>query len=134
MKYIRNTDKDRSYVSPNWNQRYLRGIQCILNATHGVVSPKKEFFMKAFGRNYNEFQRLITMPDNYIIYRDHFENDGAKDWHAAYSVLSDAKRRRFEATVFNNKSPFADIRTGDHAVDGLLDHYVKAAKYVHVGT
>jgi hypothetical protein len=44
MKYIPVNNKDRKYVGKHWNQKYLRAIQCILHATHGIVSPKKRFF------------------------------------------------------------------------------------------
>ena len=43
--------KNRKYVGKHWNKKYLRGIQCILLATHGVVCPKKQFFEKAFGKD-----------------------------------------------------------------------------------
>jgi hypothetical protein len=41
MKYIPLDARDRSYIGENWNKRLLRGVQCILLATKGKVSPKK---------------------------------------------------------------------------------------------
>jgi len=72
MKYspvLGEWSKNRKYVGEHWNRKYLRGIQCILLATHGVVGPKRQFFEKAFGRTIREFKNLIRLPDVYIIYR-----------------------------------------------------------------
>ncbi|MBI4377921.1 MAG: cobalamin-binding domain-containing protein, partial [Nitrospinae bacterium] len=77
MKYIPVTHKDRKFVGKHWNPRYLRGIQCILNATHGVVGPKRKFIEAAFGKNINEFKKLLLMPDDYIIYREEHRFNGA---------------------------------------------------------
>lgn len=53
-----------------WNEKELRGLQLILNATHGIVGPKMKFFDTAFGRNANEFREiLITRPEEKILYR-----------------------------------------------------------------
>ena len=35
--------KDRKYVGKYWNKKLLRGIQCVLSATHGVVGPNRDF-------------------------------------------------------------------------------------------
>jgi hypothetical protein len=41
--------KNRKWVGIYWNRKYLRGIQCILNATHGLWF-KKAYFNIAFGK------------------------------------------------------------------------------------
>lgn len=50
----------------NWNKRYLRGMQVILNVTKGPVMPGKEFFLQAFGRDAEEFKAILLMPDEFI--------------------------------------------------------------------
>lgn len=70
MKYVPLDAKNRKYIGPYWTQTQLRGIQCILHATHGVVGPKKKFFEKAFGRDENEFRYIIEQPEESIFYRD----------------------------------------------------------------
>jgi hypothetical protein len=64
--------KSRKFIGKNWNKKYLRGIQCILLTTHGVVGPKKTFFEKAFGKNIEEFKRIIMLPEDFIISRAKF--------------------------------------------------------------
>lgn len=70
MKYVPLDVKDRKYVDPNWTKTQLRGIQCILHATHGVVGPKRPFFEKAFGKDMEEFKYIIQQPEEAIFYRE----------------------------------------------------------------
>lgn len=71
MRYIPLDAKRRGYVSnPHWTKQQLRGIQCILHATHGVVGPRIEFFEKAFGKNAEEFKYIIEQSEEHIFYRD----------------------------------------------------------------
>lgn len=70
MKYVPLDAKDRKYIGPNWTQKQLRGIQCILHATHGVVGPKRPFFEKAFGRDEKEFIHIIEQSDESIFHRE----------------------------------------------------------------
>lgn len=103
MKYIPIDNKDRKYTGRHWNLRYLRGIQCILQATHGVVSPRREFFHAAFGENVEEFRKLLLMPDNYIIFRENHKNNGAADWAKIYDSLSNEQQDEFHNIVFENQ-------------------------------
>ncbi len=69
MKYIPLEEIDRKYIGKNWTASQLRGIQCILHATHGVVGPKRPFFEKAFGRSVDEFRFIIEQPEEAIFNR-----------------------------------------------------------------
>jgi hypothetical protein len=88
MRYIPIDDIDRQYVSPGWHWRYLRGIQCVLLATHGMVSPNPEFFAAAFGESYEEFREILSMPDRYIVHREKYKSDQAKDWHKLFRRMA----------------------------------------------
>jgi len=70
MRYIPLDAKDRKYVSPKWTKTQLRGIQCILHATHGVVGPRRRFFEIAFGRSADEFRYIIEQPEEIIFHRE----------------------------------------------------------------
>ena len=74
MKYMPLNSKDRKYAGPNWTHTQLRGIQCILHATHGVVGPRKPFFKKAFGRDAGEFKYIIEQPEELIFHRERMES------------------------------------------------------------
>jgi hypothetical protein len=103
----------------------LRSIQCILQATHGVVGPKREFFEAAFGKNIKEFRKLLIMPDQYIIYRTDYKNNGAKEWRRLFNSLTLNQRDDFLTIV--NKNHFEnDIPSKYSKVNALLEHYKKA--------
>ena len=73
MRYLPVTMKDRSHIGKNWNRYYLRSFQIMLQATHGVVSGSNEFFLRAFGSSYEEFERLLALPHAFIFHRDFYE-------------------------------------------------------------
>ncbi len=95
MRFIPIDDVNRHYISPNWSYRWLRGIQCILQATHGIVSPSVPFFERAFGATLDEFLEITAMPDDYIIYRAKNETEGAAEWRSLYRRLAPSERRAF---------------------------------------
>jgi hypothetical protein len=85
--------KNRKFVGKNWNKKYLRGIQCILLSTRGVVGPKRQFFEKAFGENVKEFLEILTLPEKYIIYRDFYITNGdRRNLEIQISSLSSEQR------------------------------------------
>lgn len=90
MRFVPIDTINRHYISKNWNWKFLRGIQCILNATHGMVSPNNDFFDIAFGRSYQEFIEILSMPDNYIIYRNKYK-EYARQWKETYNELDDSE-------------------------------------------
>jgi len=75
MKYVPIDDINRKNIGQHWNWRYLRGLQCIFLATHGVVSPNVDFFNFAFGETVEQFKTILSMPDNYIIFREKYKNE-----------------------------------------------------------
>ena len=78
MRYQPVTLKDRSHVGKKWNRYYLRSFQIMLQATRGVVSGNPPFFLRAYGDNSEEFERLLGLPHSFIFHREYFENgDGA---------------------------------------------------------
>jgi len=87
MRFVPIDSVNRYHISDNWNWKFLRGVQCILNATHGMVSPLEDFFNIAFGKSYKEFIEILSMPDNYIIYRNKFKEQ-ANLWRQAFNRLS----------------------------------------------
>ena len=78
MRYQPVTLKDRSHVGKKWNRYYLRSFQIMLQATRGVVSGNPPFFLRAYGDNPSEFERLLALPHSFIFHREYFESgDGA---------------------------------------------------------
>lgn len=79
MKYVPLDAKDRKHVGPNWTKTQLRGIQCILHATQGVVGPKRPFFETAFGKNVDEFKYIIEQPEEVIFHRELMRQQNHQD-------------------------------------------------------
>jgi len=73
MRYIPLNAKERKHVDSNWTKEQLRGIQCILHATPGVVGPRKTFFEIAFGKCEDEFRYIIDQPEEKIFHREHLK-------------------------------------------------------------
>ena len=68
------TDRpDRGHIGEHWNKYYLRSIQIILQATHGIVSGAPEFFKKAFGDTEEDFFQILRMPHKFTFNRDWYE-------------------------------------------------------------
>ena len=125
MKYIPVTNKDRNFVGKRWTPKYLRSIQCILQATHGVVSPRMEFFEAAFGRSVKEFKKLLIMPADYIIYREHHKDNGTAEWSDLLSSLTPNQRKDFLKIVKKNGFE-GGVLSQYSKVNALLEHYKKS--------
>lgn len=87
MRYLPVTLKDRTHVGKNWNRYYLRSFQIMLQATHGVVSGSKEFFLRAFGNSEEDFERLLSLPHAFIFQRDFYENGAGRPVLDEYNAL-----------------------------------------------
>jgi len=125
MRYIPIDDISRQYVSPGWHWRYLRGIQCVLLATHGMVSPKARFFAGAFGRSYKEFLEILSMPDRYIIQREKYKENEAADWRKRFRRLSASRRTKLlDILAQLNGARDKKAKMSRHtAFRELLEHY-----------
>ncbi len=87
MRYQPVTLKDRSHVGKNWNRYYLRSFQLMLQATKGVVSGSPSFFLRAYGENAEEFERLLRLPHAFIFHREHFEDGEGRAHREEYESL-----------------------------------------------
>lgn len=121
--------KDRKYVGKHWNKKLLRGIQCVLSATHGVVGPNREFFEHAFGKNYEEFLMILYMPEDYIIHRkENIENGNIIKYKKMFNDLNKKDLEIFiniiSTNIFDN-----NLETKYNSINDLLKIYRKKGKY-----
>ena len=83
---------DRSHIGPKWNRYFLRSVQLVLQATHGVVSGEPEFFKAAFGSTHEEFESILSRPHHMIFNRQWYERYEGRgefdDYRAALRGLS----------------------------------------------
>lgn len=119
--------KDRKFRGKHWEPKYIRTIQCILAATHGVVGPKRPFFEKAYGKNIDEFRQLLLMPEDYIIYRDKNKNAGNTGaWWDAYTKLDD--KALVDEVILSNKFRNIELDLFKKEEQDVLIHYIPKKK------
>ncbi|MDH6309434.1 hypothetical protein M2451_002680 [Dysgonomonas sp. PFB1-18] len=126
MKYHPISDNlfyaNRNYLGRNWNRKFIRAIQTILNATKGKVGRGKSFFIEAFGENEEVFTELLYMPEPFILYRKFFRENGfTEKWREAFYNLSIEERELakeiISTNIFKTEEPISDD------IKKLLDYY-----------
>ena len=130
MRYAPIDDVSRRYIAQEWCWRYLRGIQCVLIATHGLVSPNPTFFDAAFGKSYEEFIEILSMPDRYIIHRKRHKNAEAADWLREFRKLSEKDRIEFMHildTLNSMRTHKSDVIQNSR-FSNLIEHYYPNGK------
>jgi hypothetical protein len=94
---------DRSHIGPRWNRFFLRSVQLVLQATHGLVSGEPDFFKAAFGATHEDFEDILSRPHHMIFNRqwyERYEGRGELDeHHAGLRRLSPSEREELLAFV-----------------------------------
>jgi len=131
MRYQPTDLPNRSFVSENWNRYYLRSIQIILQATHGIVSGSPEFFRTAFGGDKEQFENLLLRPQHFLFNRFWYEKyEGRAEFD---SFETDFKRLTMEerhelANLLSGTTPkgFAGLigKASSSKVNHILSYYV----------
>lgn len=127
---------DRDYLGKHWNRKYVRAIQAVLNAIKGKVGRGKEFFEKAFGRNEDEFFKILEMPETMILYRFFFEWLGdEKDypisttawwqcWQETFLLLNEQETSELLEIIHQNKFTSLSSENYNPKFFELLKFYV----------
>ena len=89
MRYQPTDRPDRGHVGKKWSRYQLRSMQIILQATHGVVSGAPTFFKRAFGDTFEDFERILLLPHDFIFNRDWCERFDPEERLAAYRMEFD---------------------------------------------
>jgi hypothetical protein len=108
MRYQPTTLPDRSHVGAHWTRYELRSLQLILQATHGIVSGSPDFFKRAFGDSYRDFEELLLWPHRFIFNRDWYERFGGRseldEFKSQISKLTSNSRRQL-LTLLSSADP-----------------------------
>ena len=135
MKYIPLFGEDakhREFTGKHWNKKYIRAIQSILNVTKGIVAPahrneKTSFFDEAFGKNIDEFYKILYMPETYIVYRHIFRYKLGYTtiWEEEYGNLSDVDRKIAHKIIEGNVFTDEEVEkfNSSEMVESFLRHY-----------
>ena len=135
MRYQPTDMKDRSHVGANWKKYYLRSMQIILQATHGIVSGSPDFFRRAFGESPEDFERLLLLPQHFLFNRDWYQHHDGKAEYEAF----DAEFARLSADecgelghllsgVALSEFPGLIGQSSSVAVNRILSYYVMPSR------
>lgn len=134
---------NRDYIGIYWNRKFIRAIQAVLNSTKGKIGRGKDFFEEAFGRNVDEFRKILWMPESMIIYRYKYdkikrekyskrigkevhydgESDLTNEWWHKFNSLDEEQRLKLKEIVAENRFIKKDYGTNDPAVLDVLEYY-----------
>lgn len=126
MKYHPIDDPDyfynREYIGEHWNRKFIRSVQAVLNATKGKIGRGKSFFGEAFGKDIDEFHKILWMPEAFIIHRFRYKDSLTAEWWEKYNRLDETQLSRLKEIVAVNLFD-ETTATGDPAVDEVLKYY-----------
>ncbi len=145
MKYHPIDDPDyydnRDYIGEHWNRKFIRAIQAALNSTKGKIGRGKDFFEEAFGCNVEEFEKILWMPETFIIYRRKYDKtlrdrladrytsqsdedcDLANEWWEKFQNLTPNRHIKAKKIIAMNKFEDSDHKCRDKAVLDVLSYY-----------
>jgi len=105
-------------------------MQIILQATHGIVSGSPSFFKRAFGESPENFERLLSRPEQFIFNRVWYEElDGRHEFaefEAEFSKLSEAERAELIGLLSSVKpSQFIGLKnnTTSQRIKNIFEFY-----------
>lgn len=145
MKYHPINDKEffsnRDYIGRHWNRKFIRAVQAVLNSTKGKIGKGKDFFEEAFGRDVDEFYKILWMPETFIIYRRIYDEELrnrladrytkktpqdcnlANEWWEKFKNLSPEKSKLAKSIIALNKFKEGEFECGDQEVLSVLSYY-----------
>ncbi len=137
-EYFRNRD----YIGKHWSRKFIRAIQAVLNATKGKIGRGKEFFEEAFGKDIDEFNKILWMPEAFIIYRrkydeelrvrlaerykNHYDDECnlVNEWWSKFSALDEKQLHMIKEIVASNRFTEEVLETcEDSTVCEVLEYY-----------
>jgi hypothetical protein len=132
---------NRDYIGKHWNRKFIRSIQAVLNSTKGKIGRGKSFFEEAFGKNIDEFRKILWMPETFIIYRrkydknlrerlknrytEHYkdENNLTNEWWKKFTSLDENRLAKLKEIVCHNHFSEEDYIVDDPKICDLLSYY-----------
>lgn len=145
MKYHPINDKkffkNRDYIGKHWNRKFIRAVQAVLNSTKGKIGRGVAFFEEAFGKDVDEFIKILWMPETFIIYRRIYDADLRErlasryttvtehdcnltnEWWSKFKALDETKLAQAQAIIARNKFNDGDFECDDEEVLEVLSYY-----------
>lgn len=115
--------RNRDYIGKHWNRKFIRAIQAVLNATKGKVGRGKSFFEEAFGKDIEEFFKILWMPETFILYRFQYKDNLSEEWWNKFCALNDEQSHLAKKIISKNKFKDGDYECTDKEVSDVLSYY-----------
>jgi hypothetical protein len=115
---------NRDFIGTHWNRKFIRAVQVILNATKGKIGKGKSFFYKAFGSDEEEYNKLLYMPETYLLFRFFFEKEGiTEDWWNAFKNLTSNELNIAKKIIEHNDFKVIEEYKSQKSIYEVLKHY-----------
>jgi hypothetical protein len=131
MRYQPTDLPDRSHIGEGWNRYFLRSMQIVLQATHGIVSGSPDYFRRAFGDTFGDFEEILLRPHHFIFNRVWYEQLGGRgefdEYLALRKRLTETEHRELlNVLCGNNLSEYASVasRGSTARLRSLLKFYI----------
>ncbi|MCO1602801.1 hypothetical protein [Desulfosporosinus nitroreducens] len=134
--------RNRDYIGDKWNRKFIRAIQAVLNATKGKIGRGKAFFEEAFGKDIDEYNKILWMPEAFIIYRrkydeelrtrlaekyqSHYDDESnlVNEWWDKFNALDEKQLQVAKDIIARNRFAYEDIEhCRDKFVREVLEYY-----------
>ena len=128
MRYQPTDRPDRGHVGEHWSRYQLRSMQIILQATHGIVSGEPQFFKRAFGDTFQDYERILLMPHDFIFNRDWHERSDPQhrlaEHQAEFAKLSDSERVEL-VKLLSSCDPRGFVALSAHTLNARLKRILR---------
>ena len=137
QEYFRNRD----FIGKHWNRKFIRAVQAVLNSTKGKIGRGVAFFEEAFGKDVEEFYKILWMPETFIIYRRIYDAnlrnrlvdrytkvteqdcDLANEWWEKFRGLPPQKLEAAKSIIALNKFRDGEYNCTDPQIEEVLNYY-----------
>ena len=132
---------NRDFIGEHWNRKFIRAVQAVLNSTKGKIGRGVSFFEEAFGKDVEEFNKILWMPETFIIYRRIYDAqlrerlaeryttvtehdcDLANEWWQKFQALPNEKQNIAKSIIAMNKFRDGDYQCEDDEILAVLEYY-----------
>ena len=90
-----------------------------------MIGRGKSFFEAAFGRDEQEFFKILYMPEYMIIYRNESQSNGLTDkWWAAFQIVRETKYNQVFPIIESASFKDIDLEKLDNDEADLINYYL----------
>lgn len=132
---------NRDFIGEHWNRKFIRAVQAVLNSTKGKIGRGTTFFEEAFGRDVEEFFKILWMPETFIIYRRIYDAnlrrrladryttvtehdcDLTNEWWEKFQSLPPEKLKVAKSIISLNKFKYDEFKCDDLEILDVLKYY-----------